>query len=147
MHAYCPIKTNIVKACLLLLEVTRKETKTYGFGSMAAGTWEEKEEGMACRGWIAFLAAVLLLVVGSIAIFPRVGQTADQMSSVMGIVGDVDANVISVEGKTYDLKGVQIRGADGSGPVGVSSLRGKTVEIVFRNRKIDSVTVYRTLPQ
>jgi hypothetical protein len=31
--------------------------------------------------------------------------------------------------------------------VEISSLRGKTVEIVFRNRKIVSVTVYRTLPQ
>jgi hypothetical protein len=59
----------------------------------------------------------------------------------------VSGTDISVGGKTYDFKDVPVRSVQGGGPVEMSSLRGKTVEIVFRNGKIDSVTVYRTLPQ
>jgi len=102
---------------------------------------------MADRNRVLILTAAFILFLGGATVFPSAGQTADRVSVVWGIVGGVDGNVISVEGKTYDLEGVPVRSADGSGLVEVSSLRGKTVEIVFRNRKIYAVTVYRTLPQ
>ncbi len=102
---------------------------------------------MAGRGRIALLAAILSIVLGSVSILPRSGETDDRLMSVMGIVEKVSGTDISVSGKTYDFKGVPMRNAQGAGPVEMSSLRGKTVEIVFRNGKIDSVTVYRTLPQ
>lgn len=102
---------------------------------------------MAGRGRIALLAAILSIVLGGVTVLPRSGETADRMKSVMGIVERVSGTDVVVGGKTYDLKGVPMRSAQGAGTVEMSSLRGKTVEIVFRNGKIDSVTVYRTLPQ
>lgn len=102
---------------------------------------------MSGRGRIAFLAAVLLIVVGSGTVLPGVGHANDRLRSVMGIVERVSGTDVSVGGKSYDLKDVPIRSAQGGGPVDAASLRGTTVEIVFRNGKLDSVMVYRTLPQ
>lgn len=129
----------------MLLEVTRKETKTYGFGSTAAGTWEEKEEGMACRGRIALPAAVLLLVIGSIAIFPRVGQTAGQMRSVTGIVEEVSGNSISIQGKSHNLEGVPVVNPSGRRLAVSEIVRGKKVDLYFRNGQIASVVVYDSM--
>ncbi len=102
---------------------------------------------MADRGRIAVLAAILSLVLGSVSVLARSGEADDRLKSVMGIVERVSGTDISVGGKTYDFKGVPMRNAQGADTVEMSSLRGKTVEIVYRNGKIDFVTVYRTLPQ
>jgi hypothetical protein len=107
----------------------------------------QKEKGMSGRVRIALPAAILLIVLAIVAAFPPAGEGADQLTSVMGIAERVSETLVSVGGKTYDFKGVPIRSAQGGNTVEISSLRGKTVEIVFRNRKIVSVTVYRTLPQ
>jgi hypothetical protein len=102
---------------------------------------------MAGRGRIALLAAILSIVLGSVSILPRSGETDDRLTGVMGIVESVSGTVVSVAGKSYDLKSVPLRSANGVGPAELATLRGKTVEIVFRNGKVDSVTVFRTLPQ
>lgn len=102
---------------------------------------------MTGRGRIALLAAILSIVLGSVSVLPRSGETDDRLKNVMGIVERISGTDITVGGKTYDIKGVPMRNAQGGAAVEVSSLRGKTVAILFRNRMIDSVTVYRTLPQ
>lgn len=102
---------------------------------------------MSRRGRIAILIAVLVIVLGSGAVDPHFGAAADRQKSVMGIVESVSGTVISLGGKSFDLQGVPVRNASGTGTVDPSSLRGRTVEIVFRNERLDSVTVYRTLPQ
>ena len=118
----------------------------YGFEGTVAVT-RRKEEGMSGRGRISLPAAILLIVLGSVAVFPPAGEGADRLTSVMGIAERVSETHVSVGGKTYDLKGVPIRSAQGAVPVDMASLRGKTVELEFRSGRIVSVTVYRTLPQ
>ena len=94
------------------------------------------------------LAIFALLTLGGIVAFPGAGAAAaDPSRTVMGIVEYVNGTVVTVAGNTYDLKGAPIRNVSGSAPVAVSALRGSTVEILIRNRKIESVKVYRTLPQ
>lgn len=102
---------------------------------------------MAGRKRMALSVAVMLFVLGNVAVFHRSGEAAGEGKSVIGIVEFVNGTVIQVAGKSLDLKGVPVRNAQGLTPVEISSLPGKTVEVVFRNRKVDSVTVYRTLPQ
>lgn len=102
---------------------------------------------MSGRGRIVLLAAMVSIVLGIVSVFPRSGETDDRLRSVMGIVEMVSGTEVSVGGKTYEFKGVPIRSAQGGTTVEVSTLRGKTVEILFRNQKIEYVTVYRTLPQ
>lgn len=103
---------------------------------------------MTDRGRFALLVVVAAFVLGSIsAVVPHLGNAADRVTSVMGIVENVQDTVVTVARRTYDLKGIPLRDAQTGAPVDISSLRGKTVEIAFRNRKIESATVYRTLPQ
>ena len=97
---------------------------------------------MTDRGGIALLAAVLLLVIGSIAIFPRVGQTAGQMRSVTGIVEGVSGNSISIQGKSHNLEGVPVVNPSGRRLAVSDIVRGKKVDLYFRNGRITSVVVY-----
>lgn len=97
---------------------------------------------MGCRGRIALPAAVLLLVIGSIAIFPRVGQTAGQMKSVTGIVEEVSGNTIYIQGKSHNLEGVPVIHPSGKGLAVSEIVRGKKVDLYFRNGQITSVVVY-----
>ena len=50
-------------------------------------------------------------------------------------------------GKTYDLKGARFQDGKGVPLAQPIDLRGQTLEILFRNGRIETVTVYRTLPQ
>lgn len=112
-----------------------------------AGIQEEMQMGFF-EPRLVLLSLLTLLLFGGIVAFPGAGAAAaDPSRTVMGIVEYVNGTVVTVAGKAYDLKGAPIRDIRGSGPVNLSALRGSTVEILIRNRKIDSVTVYRTLPQ
>ncbi len=96
---------------------------------------------------ITFLAAAAAIVLTCMIALPNAGYAKDKMSSVTGIVRYVQGSVITVAGNQYDLEGVPVRDAETRSPVAVSSLQGKPVEIVFRNRKINSATVYRSSRQ
>jgi hypothetical protein len=102
---------------------------------------------MAYSRRVVFLVLTGWLVFGALAGFPRNGGAAAERRPVMGIVERVDGYLIAVGGKVYDLKGASIKSTERSQPVEISVLRGQTVELVFRNGKVESVTVYRTLPQ
>jgi hypothetical protein len=102
---------------------------------------------MTGRRRIALLASVAMFAIGLLANSTCAGNAADRPVTVMGIVERVSGTDVTVGGNTYDFKGVPIRSAKSGTPVEISSLRGETVEILFRNRNIGSVTVYRTLPQ
>lgn len=94
---------------------------------------------------LAAMAGCLLLGAG--AAFPRVAEATRERTAVMGIVDRVDGSFITMGGAVYDVKGARIVSADGSQPPELSALAGKTVELLFRKRKVESVTVYRTVPQ
>lgn len=102
---------------------------------------------MEFRGRWILLAMITSLTLGGFAAIPRGTTAAEQQRTVMGIVDYIHGTVVTVSGKAYDLNGAPIRDAAGSAPVALSALRGSTVEILIRNRRIESVTVYRTLPQ
>jgi len=87
--------------------------------------------------------AIFLLVVAAI---PAVGNAAARNAVVMGIVEYARGEVITVARKTYDLKGARFQDGHGVHLADTTDLRGKTVEILFRNGKIESVTVYQALP-
>jgi len=90
-------------------------------------------------------AAIFLL--GVVAMIPGVGCAAEKNTVVTGIVGYSRGDEVTVAGKTYDAKGARFQDGHGVPLADRSDLRGKTVEILFRNGRIESVTVYRTLPQ
>ena len=102
---------------------------------------------MKNRWRTAILVAVVMVDLGSVAALPRAVQAAERVTTVRGIVDSVQGTVVAIRGRTYDLRGVPLRDARLGTSVDVSSLKGKTAEIVFRNRKIESATFYRTLPQ
>jgi hypothetical protein len=66
---------------------------------------------------------------------------------VIGIVEYARGDVVTVAGKTYDLKGARFQDGHGVPLAHPSDLRGTSVGILFRNGRIESVTVYRTLNQ
>jgi hypothetical protein len=106
-----------------------------------------KEEKMTGRTRIVSLIAVAILLLGVVAATPGMGNAAERNTVVAGIAEYVQGDVVTVAGKTFDLKGARFQDGKGvtlSQPI---DLRGQTVEILFRNGKIDIVTVYRTLPQ
>jgi hypothetical protein len=106
-----------------------------------------KEEKMAGRIRIVPMIAVVMFLLGVIAVTPGMGNTAERKSVVTGIVEYVRENAVTVTGKSYDLKGARFLDGRGVPLADPSDLRGKTVEIQFRNGRIETVTVYRTLPQ
>ena len=102
---------------------------------------------MAGRIRIVALIAAGMLLLGGMAAIPEMGIAAERSTVVKGIVEYAQGDVVTVAGKSFDLKGARFRDGKGvtlSQPI---DLRGKTLEILFRNRRIESVTVYPTLPQ
>jgi hypothetical protein len=113
----------------------------HGFRPTAAGT-REKEEGMAGRERIALLVAVLLLVLASVAAFPRAGETAGNLKTVTGIVEEVSGNSITVQGKSYKLERVPVVHPSGRRVEVSDSVRGKKVDLFLQDGQVASVVVY-----
>jgi hypothetical protein len=102
---------------------------------------------MAGRIRIVPMVVVAMFFLGVIAAIPSVGDAAAGNTVVIGIVEFARGDVVTVAGKTYDLKGTRFQDGHGVSLEHPSDLRGKTLEILFRDGRIESVTVYRTLPQ
>lgn len=102
---------------------------------------------MGGRRRIVTMVAAVIFLLGVVAAIPSLGYGAERNTVVTGIVGYARGDVVTVAGKTFDLKGARFQDGHGA-PLGhPSDLRGKTVEILSRNGRVESVTVYRTLPQ
>ena len=125
---------------MLSIGVGEKPLK-HGFRPTVAGT-REKEEGMADRKRITLLAAVLLLVLGSVAVLPRAGETAGHLKTVTGIVEEMSGNSITVHGRSYNLEGVPVVHPSGRGLPVSDIVRGKKVDLYLRNGQVNSVVVY-----
>ena len=102
---------------------------------------------MAVRRRIVPMVAVAMFLLGVVAAIPRVGIAAARNPVVIGIVEYARGNVVTVAGKTYDLKGARFQDGRGVPLAPPPDLRGTSVELLFRNGRIESVTVYPTLPQ
>jgi hypothetical protein len=102
---------------------------------------------MAGRWRIVPMIAGAIVFLGVVVVNPRVGNAAAGHTVVKGIVEYVKGDVVTVARKTYDLKGARFQDGSGVPLVDPPDLRGKTIEILIKNGKIDTVTVYRTLPQ
>jgi len=102
---------------------------------------------MTGRWRIVPMIAVAIFLLGVVAAVPGVGNATERNTVVTGIVEYARGDEVTVAGKTYDMKGARFQDGHGVPLADRSDLRGKTVEILFRNGKIGSVTVYRTLPQ
>lgn len=101
---------------------------------------------MAGRAGIGRMVVVTAFILGITATVPVIVD-ADMGRTVVGIVEYARGNEVTVAGKTYDLTGARFRDGRGAPLADTSDLRGKTIELLIRNRKIESVTVYPTLPQ
>lgn len=97
---------------------------------------------MAGRERIAFLAAVLLLVLGSVAAFPGAGETAGDLKTVTGIVEEASGKSITVHGMSYNLEGVPVLNPSGKELPVSDIVRGKKADLYLRNGQINSVVVY-----
>lgn len=106
-----------------------------------------KEGKMAGRIRVVPMIAVAMFLLGGVAAIPREGNAAARNTVVKGIVEYARGDVVTVARKTYDLKGARFQDGHGVPLEHPPDLRGQTVEILFRNGKIETVTVYRTLPQ
>lgn len=102
---------------------------------------------MACRIRIVPMIAVAMFLLGAVAAVPGVGNAAERTTVVTGIVEYARGDEVTLAGKTYDLKGARFQDGNGVPLADPTDLRGKTIEILYRNGKIGTVTVYRTLPQ
>ena len=102
---------------------------------------------MAGRNRIVAWIAVGMCFLGVVAAIPGVGNAAERSTVVKGIVKYVQGDIVTVAGKTFDLKGARFQDGKGVSLAQPIDLRGQTLEILFRNGRIDTVTVYRTLPQ
>jgi len=102
---------------------------------------------MEGRWRIVTRMAVAMVLLGVVAAIPRAGNAAARNTVVVGIVEYARGDVVTMARKTYDLKGARFQDGHGAPLADPSDLRGKTLEILFRNGRIESVTVYRTLPQ
>jgi hypothetical protein len=107
----------------------------------------DKEAYMTGRIRIVPMIAVAMFLLGVVAAIPSLGNAAGRNTVVIGIVEYARGDEVAVARKTYDLKGARFQDGHGVPLEHPSDLRGKTVEILFRNGKIETVTVYRTLPQ
>ncbi|MHB1026069.1 MAG: hypothetical protein ACYC24_10260 [Desulfobacteria bacterium] len=93
------------------------------------------------------MVAVAVFLFGVVSVASGVANAAARSTVVVGIVEYARGNVVTVGRKTYDLKGARFQDGHGMPLEHPSDLRGKTLEILFRNGRIETVTVYRTLPQ
>lgn len=110
-----------------------------------------EEAQMTGRWRTGPMVAVAMLLLGAVAAIPREGCAAAKNSNrntiTTGVVEYARGDIITVAGKTYDLKGARFQDGHGLRLATPPDLRGKVVEVLFRNGKIESVTVYPTLPQ
>ena len=102
---------------------------------------------MTGRIRIVPMLAVAMFLHGIVAAIPGVGNAAERNTVAIGIVEYVRGDEVTVAGKSYDLKGARFQDGRGVSIAVPSDLRGKTVEILLRNGRIETVTVYRTLPR
>ena len=115
--------------------------------ALGDGRIVDKEAHMAGRRRIVSMVAAAIFLLGVVAAIPGMGNAAERNTVVSGIVEYARGDEITVAGKTYDLKGARFQDGHGVPLEHPSELRGKTVEILSRNGRVESVTVYRTLPQ
>ncbi len=102
---------------------------------------------MAGRWRIVPMIALAMSLLGIAAAIPGVGNAAARDAVVIGIVEYARGNMVTVAGKTYDTREARFKDGHGVPLANPSDLRGKTVEILFRNGRIETVTIYPTLPQ
>lgn len=90
----------------------------------------------------AGVAALVIIIAGGLT-HPGHAETTTVRGGLMvaGIVDRVEGDLLTVDGKTFDTKGVEVRFSGGVTPVEKPSLRGKLVQILIYKRKIDSVLV------
>lgn len=97
---------------------------------------------MEGRWRIVPMIAALMFVLGSVTIFPRAGEAADHLKVISGIVAGISGNSISIEGKSYDLKGIPAVHPSGRRLEVSGIVRGMKVDLYLRNNRINSVVVY-----
>lgn len=102
---------------------------------------------MGGRRRIVTMVAAVIFLLGVVAAIPSLGYGAERNTVVTGIVGYTRGDLVTVAGKTFDLKGARFQDGRGVALSDPSDLRGKTLEILVRNGRIETVTVYPTLPQ
>ena len=97
---------------------------------------------MGNRGRTAVVAALLIILAGGLT-HPGFAETTTVRGGLMvtGIVEWVEGDVLTVDGKPYDTKGVPVRFSAGVPQVEKPFLRGKLVQILIYNRKVHSVLV------
>ena len=103
---------------------------------------------MGNRVRTAVVAALLILLAGGLT-HPGFAETTTVRGGLMvtGIVEWVEGDVLTVDGKPYDTKGVPVRFSAGVPQVEKPFLRGKLVQILIYNRKIHSVLVFNQTAQ
>lgn len=98
---------------------------------------------MEGRWRIVPMIAALMFVLGSVTIFPRAGEAADHLKVISGIVAGISGNSISIEGKSYDLKGIPAFHPSGRRLEVSGIVRGMKVDLYLqKNNRINSVVVY-----
>jgi len=98
---------------------------------------------MGNHGRTAVVAVLLIILAGGLT-HPGFAETTTVRGGLMvtGIVERVDGDLLTVDGKTFDTKGVPVRFSEGVTQVEKPSLRGKLVQILTYNRKVHSVLVF-----
>ena len=97
---------------------------------------------MRNRGNAVVIAALMIIVAGGLT-HPGFAETTTVRGGLMvaGIVEWVNGDLLTVDGKIFDTKGVTVRFSEGVTKVEKPFLRGKLVQILIYNRKIHSVLV------
>jgi hypothetical protein len=97
---------------------------------------------MGNREKAAVVAALMIILAGGWT-RPGFAETTTVRGGLMvaGVVEWVDGDLLTVDGKTFDTKGVPVRFSKGVTQVEKPHLRGKLVQILIYNRKIHSVLV------
>jgi len=116
-------------------------------GGSGPGRTVNKEAQMAVRAGIRRMIAALAFILGVSMTMPFLVDADAGKKVVMGVVEHARGDEVTVDGKTYDLKGARFRDGYGVLLKDPPDLRGTTIELLIRNRKIEFVTVYPTLPQ
>jgi len=93
------------------------------------------------------MVAASAFILGLSMTIPFLVDADAGMNVVTGIVEYARGDEVTVGGKTYDLKGARFRDGHGVPLKDRPDLRGTTIELLIRNRKIEFVTVYPTSPQ
>lgn len=94
---------------------------------------------------IALPAAVLLIILGGLAVFPSAGNAAESVTTVTGIVESVSGNSVFLYGRGYDLAGVAIVNPSGRRLSIADIVSGKKVDLFFRSGRLASVVVYNPM--